>query len=333
MIVHWPAGIEDEEEGKVRSQFTHVSDITATVYDVLGIKSPKTLKGVDQMPVTGTSFAYTFKDGNAKSKKKTQYFEITGNRTIYHEGWKAIAFHKKGQPFEDDVWELYNVDEDFSELNNLAKEEPKQLEKLIKIWEKEAKANKVLPLTEHFLNSLANLPEDSPRARKTFTYYPEMTHLSESAAPFTINRSYEVTIPFEYKQGDQGVLLALGNDKSGYTFYVKNNHLIYEHNSGFARYKIISDKELTDGKMTLRFQFDKTANNEGTGTLYVNDENVGKTQIKMLPFKVSFEGLDIGKDLLYPVSPEYKNQGIFPYTGSIEKVVYSFDEAAVVTIP
>ncbi|MEH7177517.1 arylsulfatase [Neobacillus vireti] len=333
MIVHWPKGIEDNEKGKVRTQFTHVSDITATVYDLLGVKSPKTLKGVEQMPVTGTSFAYTFKDGNAKSKKKSQYFEITGNRTIYHEGWKAIAFHKKGQPFEDDVWELYHVDEDFSELNDLAAEEPKRLEKLIKVWEKEAKANNVLPLTEHFLNSLANLPVDSPRARKTFTFYPEMTHVSESAAPFTINRSYEITIPFEYKQGDKGVLLALGNDKSGYTFYVKDNHLIYEHNSGFSRYKIVSDKVLTEGKMTLRFHFNKTANNEGIGTLYVNDENVGETQIKMLPFKVSFEGLDIGEDMLYPVSPEYENEGTFPYSGSIEKAIYSFEEAAVVTIP
>jgi arylsulfatase A-like enzyme len=333
MIVHWPEGIEDEEEGKVRTQFTHVSDITATIYDVLGVDSPKTLKGVEQLPVTGTSFAYTFKDGNAESQKKTQYFEMSGNRAIYHKGWKAIAYHKKGQDFKDDVWELYHVDEDFSEMNNLADQEPKKLETLVKLWEKEAKENNVFPLTEHFLNSFTNLPEDSQRARKTFTYFPEMTHLSESAAPFTINRSYEITIPFEYKQGDQGVLLALGNDKSGYTFYIRDNHLIYEHNSGFARYNIVSDKGLTEGNLTLRFQFDKTANNEGIGTLYMNDEEVGKTEIRTLPFKMAFEGLDIGEDLLYPVSPEYENLGTFPYTGSIVKVVYSFEEAAMVTIP
>ncbi|MBM4765163.1 arylsulfatase [Bacillus sp. B15-48] len=331
MIVHWPEGFE--AKGEVRTQFTHVSDITATVYDILGIDPPETLKGVEQLPVTGTSFAYTFDDGDAEPRKTTQYFEMTGNRTIYHEGWKAIAHHKKGEPFENDVWELYHVDEDFSELKNLADQEPERLQKLIKIWEKEAEENNVFPLTDHFLNSLTNLPEDNLRARKTFIYYPEMTHLSESATPFTINRSYEITIPMEYNRGDKGVILALGNDKSGYTLYIKGNKLVYEHNSAFARYKIVSDKKLPTGNITVRFQFDKTDENEGIGSLYVNDEKVGETPIKMLPFKISFEGLDIGEDLLYPVSPEYANQGTFPYTGSIEKVIYEFEEAAVVTIP
>lgn len=159
-----------------------------------------------------------------------------------------------------------------------------------------------------------------------------MSHLSESAAPLTLNRNYEITIPINFEKGDEGALLALGNDKSGYTFYVKENTLHYEYHNGAKRFTITSDKNVDEGENTITFNFAKTGENQGTGTLFINDEPVGETEIQSLPFKTSFEGLDIGKDLLYPVSPEYADKESFPFTGEIEKVQYDFEEAEYILI-
>ena len=330
MIVHWPNGIESK--GEVRTQFTHVSDITATVYDVLGIEVPKKLNGVEQMEVTGISFAETFDNPEAETGKDTQYFERSGKRTIYHDGWKAVSVHKPGTDFEDDEWKLYNKEEDFSELNDVADEHPEKVDKLIKLWNEEAEKNNVLPLAEASYPAFANVPADNIRARTSFTYYPEMSHLGESAAPLTLDRNHEIIIPIQFEKGDEGVLLALGNDKSGYTFYIKGNSLHYDYHNGNERFTIISDKKLEKGESVIKFVFENTGENVGTGTLFINDEPVGNTEIKTLPVKTSFEGLDIGEDLLYPVSPEYANKGSFPFTGEIKKVQYNFEEAAHVTI-
>ncbi len=330
LIVHWPDGIK--AKGEIRSQFVYVSDITATVYDILGIQVPKRLNGVKQLPLSGDSFAHTFDDADAEAAKKTQYFEASGHRAIYHDGWKAIAHHKKGEPFREDEWELYHLEKDFSEVRNLTEKEPKKLKQLKKIWDREAKKHNVLPLSDLFLEAFTNLPEESLRAKKKFVYYPQMSHLSDSAGPFTINRTYTITIPFEYEPGDEGVLLAVGNDQSGYTFFIKDGRLVYEHHNGMERYKIVSAQPLKEGKNILSFRFQKTGENKGTGMLYLNDAKAGETGIETLPYKVSFEGMDIGKDLLYPVSPEYADLGTFPYSGKIEKVVYEFEEAARKTI-
>ncbi|MFC5589417.1 arylsulfatase [Sporosarcina soli] len=325
MIVHWPEGIKDK--GGIRTQYVNVSDVTATIYDALGIDVPKKVKGIEQLPLDGTSFTYTFDDGGAKSVKKTQYFEVSGHRAIYHDGWRAVTMHKKGEPFEKDVWELYHVEKDFSEVHDLAKKEPKKLLEMKDLWQKEAEKNGVLPLSDLFLEAFANVADDSPRARRTFTYYPGMSHLSESASPAIINRSYKIDVPITYKNGDEGVLIALGNHKSGYTLYIKDNRLVYEYNVGFARYKAISEKDLTEGELDIRFEFDKTGDYAGIGSLFVNDKKVGEVEMEAtLPYKTSFEGMDIGKDLLYPVSTDYEDQGEFAFTGTIEKVVFELED-------
>ncbi len=325
MIVHWPNGMD--AKGEIRTQFTHVSDITATVCDVLGIDVPEQLNDVEQMEVTGTSFAETFDNPDADTGKDTQYFELSGKRTIYHDGWKAISNHEPGTDFEDDEWELYNVTVDFSELNNVASEHPELLEELIDLWNEQAEKNNVFPLTENFLEGLGNLPEDNVRARSSFTFYPGMSHLSESAAPLTLARNHEITIPIDFNKGDEGVLLALGNDESGYTFYIKENTLHYEFHNGTERFTITPEMDLAEGENTITFSFENTGENQGTGTLFINEEPVGETEVQTLPLKNSFEGLDIGKDLLYPVSPEYAGEGHFLFTGEIEKVQYDFEES------
>src|SRR5690606_26710468 len=186
---------------------------------------------------------------------------------------------------------------------------------LVKLWEKEAKENNVYPLTDHFLNAIANLPPDNLRARKTFVFYPEMSHLSESAAPLTTNRSYDITIPITHSAEDEGVLRALGNDKSGYTLYIKDNKLVYEYNAGTVRYRIVSEKELVAGEIEVQFSYEKTGNNQGIGNLFVNKESAGIGEMTTPPLQTSFDGLDICQHVSYPVSDVYVEYQEHDYSG------------------
>jgi arylsulfatase len=322
MIVYYPNAIK--EKGGVRDQYVHVSDITPTVYDLAGIEVPEEIRGVEQMPLHGKSFADTFNNSKAKGKK-TQYYENNGQRAIFHDGWKAIARHTKGQPYENDAWELYHLAEDATESKNLAAEYPDKLKELQQLWDKEAKKYDVLPMTDIMGDGFLAIPSDSNRARNTFTFYPGMSLLPEGATPFIINRSYTITVPIKREQTDEGVLLALGNYESGYTLYIKDNKLVYEYNVGTKVYKIESDAPV--GNSTIRFEFKPAEQlHKGTGSLYINGNEVGNVFIDQThKFKISFEGLDIGRDTHYPVSPVYKDNGDFEFTGELEKVVYELN--------
>src|SRR3954447_20335039 len=227
LIVYNPEVIKDP--GSIRTQYVNVSDITPTVYDIAGITPPKEIDGVKQMAISGESFKDTLTDPNAEGKE-TQYFEVSGHRAIYHDGWKAFTSHKKGDSFENDQWFLYNVEEDFTEQNNLADQYPKKLKELQKLWFKEAKKYEALPLTDTFIDGFLSVPSDTVRADNHVTYYRGMDRLTDSAVPPIVNRSYDITIPIERaNKTDDGVLLAHGGLDSGYTFYIQNNKLVYEH--------------------------------------------------------------------------------------------------------
>ncbi len=324
LIVYYPKVIKDK--GAIRNQYVHVSDITPTVYDVLHIDVPKEIKGVKQMDLQGKSFADTF--ANAKKLgRATQYYENNGQRAIYHDGWKALTLHKKGDPYEKDVWQLYHVAEDFSEKNDVAAKYPEKVKELEKLWEKEARKYGVFPMTDIAGEGFLTIPEDSSRARNIFTFYPGMSRLSEAASPFIINRSYSITVPIERDSlKDDGVLVALGGYESGYTLYIKNKKLIYEYNMGNTIYRIESNVDVPLGKSTIRFEFNKSGTNQGIGSIFINGQKVGEGNIdKTHQYKIAFEGLDIGKDTLYPVSSDYKNEGTFEFSGEIEKVVYELN--------
>ncbi|MDN7247058.1 arylsulfatase [Planococcus shenhongbingii] len=320
LIISYPKGLKDK--GAVRNQFAHAIDVTPTIYDLAGIELPKEIKGVKQMPLQGESFAETFEDDEV-STRDTQYFENNGQRAIYSEGWKAIAKHVPKTPYEKDVWELYHVAEDVSESKNLAADNPKKLKELQKLFDKEAKKYGVMPMSDIMGDGFLKIPEDSLRAKNQFTFYPGMSRLPEGAAPLIINRSYSITVPIIRKnENDEGVLLALGSSESGYTLYIKDNKLIYEYNRGNAVYKIESNQEVPVGISTVSFEFEHTAPHQGNGKLYINKEAVGETNIEEThKFKLSFEGLDIGKDSNYPVSKNYKDED-FDFTGEIDKVIY-----------
>ncbi|WP_138416333.1 arylsulfatase [Aquibacillus sediminis] len=325
LIVYNPIVIEDN--GGVRDQYIHVSDITPTVYDLLGIELPKEVNGVKQMPLHGESFLDTFTDSSAEGKT-TQYYEHNGQRAIYENGWKAIANHQLGQPFEEDIWELYHVEEDVTENNNLAKAKQKKLKQMQKQFDREAKKYDVLPMSDTGPDGFTSVPEDTLRAKSQFTFYPGMSHLPEGASPFTINNSHSITVPIDRESNsDEGVLVALGGYQSGYTFYIDDNRLVYEYNMGNAIYRVESDVEVPVGEATVAMEFQKTGDYQGNATLSINGDQVGKGEIAQThPFKLSFEGLDVGKDLLYPVSPAYEEEGTFEFTGEIEKVEYDIQE-------
>ena len=330
LIVYNPNVIKDP--GKIRNQYVNVSDITPTVYDLAGITPPKEIDGVKQMEITGQSFKDTLTDPNAEGRK-TQYYEVSGHRAIYHDGWKAFTSHKKGEPFENDQWFLYHVEEDFSETKNLANQYPKKLAELQKLWFKEAGKYGALPLTDTFIDGFLSIPSDSIRGKNHYTYYRGMDRLTDSAAAPTINRSYEIKIPINrHNQNEDGVLLAHGGSESGYTIYIKNNKVVYEYRIGATGYKIESDAPV--GESVITFKFDKTGSNKGVGMLFINGIEVGKTSIeKTLPYKLSFEGVDVGKDSKYPVSPAYANDGGFEFKGELVKVEYFLADDAEFIIP
>lgn len=319
-IVHWPKGIRNK--GRIRRQYHHVVDLVPTVYEIIGLNPPDTFQGIPQKPIEGTSLAYTFNDGDAPARKDVQYYEMFGHRGLWHNGWKAVTYHEWAADFEDDRWELYHTDEDFSECHDLAKQYPEKLTDMVDLWWREAEKYQVLPLDDR--NNERFYIDKPPRDkdRKVYTYYPGTARMPGAAAPPIRNRSYiieaEVRIP---PGGAEGVLIAHGGRFAGYTLYIRDNRLVYDHNYlGIEHYKVISEKEVPSGPLILAYQFEKTGEHQGTGRLFINGEKVGEGVIsRTVPVHYGPEGLDIGRDTLTPVSADYACP--FNFTGTLKKVV------------
>jgi hypothetical protein len=336
MVVSWPAKIKDK--GGLRSQFHHVNDIAPTILDILGIDQPKTFNGIKQKPIEGTSFAYTFADdgGNAPDQKKTQYFEIMGNRGLYHDGWMVSAFHKEpwntggSVPFEKDKWELFDLTKDFSQADDLSEKYQDKLKKLQTMFKKEAKKFNVFPLDDRLAGRLdVKLRPSWTSGRNKFVFFEGVTRLPEGTAPNVKNKSHSITadvvIP---KKGTEGVLLAMGGGTGGYVLYIKDRKLVYEYNYfGYERY-IVKSKKLPTGKVKLKMDFKYDGGGAGKGgdvTLYVNGKKSGKGRIKKtIPARYSMDTMDVGMDLQAAVSDEYKPP--FKFTGTIKKVTIDLEK-------
>ncbi|WP_433171087.1 arylsulfatase [Actinoallomurus sp. CA-150999] len=322
LIVHWPRGLPRTDE--IRQQFHHVTDIVPTLFELLGLRAPAVHNGIPQLPIHGVSMAYTFGSPTAPTRKESQYFEMFGHRAIWHDGWKAVAFHERGTSFDADQWELYHHDTDFSECNDLARERPEQLQKMVARFWVEAGKYDVLPLDDNGFAYRAKIPRPgSPRRRTTFTYYPGMAHLPVAAVPPVMNRGHRITAFVDRDAAsDEGVLVSLGNVSSGYVLYVKDNRLVYEYNFLGTRYSVTSTEELPIGPAELTFEFVKTGDMRGVGHLFVSGRPVGTEAIpRVLPHFLGWQGLDVGRDTLSPSSPNY--DGEFAFTGELEKVVFT----------
>jgi arylsulfatase len=333
MVLHWPNGIN--AKGEIRDQFHHVIDVAPTVLEAAKLPHPKMVNGVAQRPMDGVSMLYTTNDAQATDRRTTQYFEMFGNRGIYHEGWVACTRHSipwlmvENPPLEDDVWELYNVDEDFSQANNLAAKNPEKLKELQAIFLKEAIRNHVLPIddrrSERFNPAIAGRP-DLLGGRKTLTVYPGMTGMMENA--FINVKGVHHTVTAEVELTDEktdGVIIAQAGYFGGWTLYMKEGKARHEYNFfALERTNIGGDVALTPGKHTIEYEFIPDEAKPGTGgksILRVDGEPVAEARIpKTQPFAFSGdEGADVGMDGETNVSRDYK-QGDNAFTGKIVKV-------------
>jgi arylsulfatase len=329
LIVHWPKGIKDK--GKIRTQFHHAIDIVPTILEAIGVESPAQIGGYTQAPIEGVSMLYSFNDENAPSTKQVQYFEMLGNRGIWYNGWKAVTFHgqlpwenKPKWTFDEDKWELYNVEEDFSEYNDLSNKNPDKLKQLVEMWWAEAGRYNVLPLDDRKQERL--VAREALGERTTYTFYPGTVRVPQGSAPHTKNRSHSITaevgIPAE---GAEGPICANGGVSSGWSLYIKDQLLAYCYNNNGKFYYVRSTKKIPTGKLsTLKFEFEKTGKEQfgagGICRLYMNNEKVGEGDLpKTVRFIYSLdETFDIGMDTGTPVTTEY-SAGV-RFTGKIKKV-------------
>ncbi len=333
MVVSWPDRIKDA--GGIRPQFAHLIDIVPTLLEAAGIPAPDFVNGVQQKPMDGVSIVSTFGAANAHAVRERQYFEIFSNRAIYDKGWIACAQHTFPwrQDFapghwENDKWELYNIDEDYSEANDLAAEHPEKLEEMKKIFDEEALKYNVYPLDDRGAGRLAE-PKPSPGGadpnRTVFTYYPGAYRLPETASPNTKNRSHSIVAEIDNPDGKaQGVIVASGGQSAGFSLYVKDGKAVYHYN-WFERERtsVISGKPLPKGKVKIELAFSYDGGGLGKGgdaILLVNDEEVGRERIEnTVAGRFGIDTFGIGGDSGAPVSNEYKPPFAFK-GGKIERV-------------
>jgi len=340
MVVHWPKGIKAKDE--IRSQWHHVIDVAPTILEVAGLPEPKVVNGVAQAPIEGVSMLGSFNDAKAKDNHLTQYFEIFGNRAIYHDGWLAGSIHrapweqKPRTPLENNVWELYDTRADFSLANDLAKQNPEKLKELQALFMKEAEKYNVLPIDdrtlERFNAALVGRP-DLMAGRTSLTVYEGMAGMSENVFINTKNRSHTITAEVEIpKGGANGVILAQAGRFGGWSLYLKDGKPTYHYNFlGLARSTIAAATPVPAGKATIRYEFAYDGGGlakGGLGSLFVNGAKVAEGRIERTqPMAFSGdEGADVGEDGETPVTEDYGIAAPYQFTGRIDKVTIDIKE-------
>lgn len=329
-IVAWPKGIK--ARGEIRDQYIHAIDIVPTIYDMIGIKPPEEIKGYTQSPIEGESFKGSFENPKALGRE-TQFYSMLGQRAIYHQGWLANTLHPTisgWSKFEDDVWELYNLKEDRSQIHDLADQNPSMLEKLKGLWFYYAGVYKGLPIDDRSALEIITTPRPQPsKPRNRYIYYPHTADVPESVAVNIRGRSYTIAAGVVIDKTEaEGVLFSHGSGLGGHSLYIKNRKLHYVYNwLGVDIQKITSDVEVPTGRHIFSAEFQKTGQDPqtrsflGTLNLYIDNKKVGEANIKTQPgrFSIAGEGLCVGRDSASPVSPDYKPPFAFN-GGTIEKV-------------
>jgi len=332
LVVTWLKGIP--ARGELRHQFAHACDLTPTLLDLLGIEAPAEINGVQQMPLEGTSFARSLSDPTASSKARPQYFEMFGHRGLWHDGWKAVAFHPSGTAYDHDTWELYHLDEDFSETNDLASTRPDKLAALVKLWWEEAEKHNVLPLDDRFRERFVVNASRFHGARKQYVMHAGMGHLPTEVAPDIRSRSYRIEADVHVSETSEGVLIAHGDATTGYSLYVQRGLLIHDMNIGGEHVIVRSCTPISAGKRRLGVRVRRIAPKASPTdcpkpggsefTLLIDGAPAGhiRSQLGFLNF-ISWTGLDIGRDRGSPVS-HYASP--FEFTGTLIKVTVTMDD-------
>ncbi len=331
LLVSWPAGIA---AGGIRSQYCHAVDIVPTLLECLGLEMPDVVKGYTQHPIEGVSFASTFPDASAPSKKETQFYSMLGTRAIWHKGWKAAtavpAAPESWGDFHQQRWELFDTTADPSECHDLAAENPVKLQELIALWWAEAGRYQALPLESRGAIEIlgAERPQlSSPRSR--YVYQPGGAEVPESTAPNIRNRSYTIAAEVELEAPEAaGVLFSQGSRFGGHALYIKDGHLVYVYNFvGEKVQTIVSDEPVPKGHAVLSATFDRESEGmptTGTLSLHIRDKQVGSATIMTQPgkFGLGGGGLVVAASGAEPVTDDYPGQRPWPLVGGkVIKVV------------
>ena len=339
-IVHWPKGIK--AKGEVRNQFCHVIDVAPTILEAAGIPEPVSVDGITQDPIEGVSMRFAFDDAKAPERHETQYFEIMGNRGIYHKGWTAVTKHytpwimSPRPALDDDVWELYDTTKDWSQSKDLSKENPKKLHELQRLWLIEATSYKVLPIDDRMFEKVN--PDTAGRPvllkGKSQVLFGGMGHLSENCVLNLKNKSHSVTANIVVpEKGAEGVIIAQGANIGGWSLYAKEGKLKYCYNwSGLEHFIVGSEQPLPAGERQVRMEFKYDGGGLGKGgvaTLFVDGQKAGEGKIEATLATIfsADDGLDVGEDTGAPVSPEYGSSHN-AFNGEIKGVQLAIAEGA-----
>jgi arylsulfatase len=338
LAVSWPARIKDR--GGVRAQFHHVIDIAPTLCEAVGVPFPDTLNGVAQRPLDGVSMLYSFDSATAPGRRRTQYFEMFINRGLYQDGWWAAS--RSGIPWvstpapadpETAAWELYDIDHDYSQANDLAAKNPDKLRQMQEMWWSEAAANNVLPLDGRKVERLSGALQGRPSLigkRTSITYYPGMQALPVGSAPNLLNKSFAITADVETASGaTDGAILTVGGSDGGYGLYVRDNRPVFAGNFlGRSTTRVSSSTPLPAGPVKLRAQFAYDGGGMGKGgtmRLFVNGKKVGEGRIaETMPISLGLGGaLDVGEDTGSAVDDSYTPP--FRFGGTIRQVTVDLE--------
>ena len=349
MVVAWPARFAADKTG--RTQFTHCIDIGPTILEAVGIPEPKAVDGIDQEPMDGTSFLYTFADATAAERHTTQYFEMFGSRGMYKDGWWAASrpdrlpwdlspktIAKFGpesdwDPDRDVGWELYNLREDFSQARDVAAEHPDKVVELQELWWKEAERNRVLPLMAGFSAILGILPPLPTQTR--FTFAGDVQNVNWGMIPRIFGRSYSIEADLHVPDaGAEGVLVAMADFIGGFALWVDQKGVLHHTYSmlGVETFRQAATRPLPSGDVRVKMLFEAAENTRGTGgqvALFIGDEQVGGGEMpRTVPLTfTSYAGMDIGRDNGLVVDLDYEDRAPYTFTGTVRNVVFDLQPA------
>jgi len=327
LIIRWPSRLDALEQ--TRHQYVHAIDLLPTLLEVIGIDAPTAIDGVGQTPFDGTSFAATLTDATAASTHHTQYYEMLGSRALYHDGWKAVVFHPPAlmaydgsdsrRSFDDDIWELYHVAEDFSECHDVAAQHPDKLAELQALWWSEAERNQVLPL-----NNQPGRFADRRFRRNEYVFYPGISSIPESLAPNLRNRGFEIeaTLNVPTDGSCDGVLVSHGGHSGGYALYIAGRTLHYVNNLlGAELTTVTAGDNVPPGPVTVRAVFTPTGRFTGDIELWYDTTPVGRGHIpRTIPVSYGVEPFCVGAQRMTRIAPSLHGEARIP-EGVLERVV------------
>lgn len=321
LVVHWPDGVAAGQRGTLRDQFTYVADVVPTIYEVLGVEPPDVRHGLEQLPVTGHSFASALSDAAAPATNVLQYFEMNGSRALVDGDWKAVCKHVAGADYDTEPWELYHIAADRSECGDLAAAEPERLRQLIDKWWSEADRHGVLPLDDRLVELFAVRfrPRSPHPPDRRYVYRPPMSPMPGQASAPIGGRSFDLTARVTMGVDDEGVLFATGTENSGLSVFVQGHRLVLDYNA-FGNHTVLeSSVEVPAGDVELAVKLRRGDDRTGTAALAVDGVDAAQADLPLFMQMMSSIGPSVGFDHGSAVSPRYAAP--FPFSGTLHEVV------------